>query len=129
MADGAVGAECRRDAREYSLHGCLSTMTDMNEEIVNTRTHHGAGNKQSLVVRVTDNDFQCQVLEKLGRLETKMDMLVGDSQPGRMSLAENRIQILEANDIRRSVYDRIVNAAISVAISAAIAMHDRLGIR
>jgi hypothetical protein len=31
----------------------------------------------------------------------------------------------EKSEIRRSVYDRIVNAAITVAISAAIAMHDR----
>ena len=35
----------------------------------------------------------------------------------------------EKNDIRRSVYDRLVNAVIAVAISEAIAMHDRLGIK
>jgi succinate dehydrogenase hydrophobic anchor subunit len=39
--------------------------------------------------------------------------------------AEDRLALLERNDIRRSVYDRIVNAVITVAISAAIAMHDR----
>jgi len=50
-------------------------------------------------------------------------------QPGRMKLAEDRITALEKNDIRRSVYDRIVNATIAFAIGAAIAMHDRLGIR
>jgi hypothetical protein len=81
------------------------------------------------VVRVTDNDFQREVLEKLGRLEAKMDMLVGGPQPGRMKAAEDRIAQLEKNDIRRSVYDRLVNAAIAMAISAAIAMHDHLGIR
>jgi hypothetical protein len=53
----------------------------------------------------------------------------GDGQPGRVKLAEDRITLLEKSDIRRSVYDRIVNAAITVAISAAIAMHDRWGIR
>jgi hypothetical protein len=31
------------------------------------------------------------------------------------------------SEIRRSLYDRIINAAITVAISAAIAMHDRRG--
>jgi len=31
----------------------------------------------------------------------------------------------EKSEIRRGVYDRIVNAVITVAISAAIAMHDR----
>jgi hypothetical protein len=86
---------------------------------------HGNAGKQPLVVRVTDNDFQCTVLEKLGRLEAKMDMLVGSGQPGRMKQAEDRLNTLERNDIRRSVYDRLVNAAITMAISAAIAMHDR----
>ena len=91
--------------------------------------HYPGGTKQSLVVRVTDSDFQSEVLERLGRLETKMDMLAGSEQPGRMKLAEDRLVALERNDIKRSVYDRIVNAAISMAISAAIAMHDRLGIK
>jgi hypothetical protein len=86
---------------------------------------HGHAGKQPLVVRVTDNDFQCKVLEKLGRLEAKMDMLIGSGQPGRMKQAEDRLSTLERNDIRRSVYDRLVNAAITMAISAAIAMHDR----
>ncbi len=88
-----------------------------------------AGRQQPLVVRVTDNDFQRDVLEKLGRLEAKMDMLFGGGQPGRMKNAEDRIVILERNDIKRSVYDRLLNAVITVAISVAIAMHDRLGIR
>src|SRR5512143_3773502 len=81
--------------------------------------------KHSLLVRVTDNDFQCEVLEKLARLEAKMDMLVGGPQPGRMRLAEERLGQLERNDIRRSVYDRLVNAVIAVAISVAIALHDK----
>ena len=54
---------------------------------------------QRLVVRVTDNDFQREVLDKLGRLEVKMDMLVGGAQPGRMQLAENRLSELERSDI------------------------------
>jgi hypothetical protein len=92
--------------------------------------NYGTGGKlQPLVVRVTDNDFQRNVLEKLGRLEAKMDMLVGGSQPGRMKNAEDRIVLLERNDIKRSVYDRLLNAVITVAISVAITMHDRLGIK
>ena len=81
--------------------------------------------KHPLVVRVTDDDFQREVLEKLTRLEAKMDMLVGGPQPGRMKIAEDRLSALERNDIRRSVYDRLVNAVITVAISALIAFHDR----
>lgn len=80
---------------------------------------------QRLVVRVTDNDFQREVLDKLGRLEVKMDMLVGGAQPGRMILAEERINALEKNDIRRSVYDRLLNAVITTVISALIATHER----
>jgi hypothetical protein len=80
---------------------------------------------QRLVVRVTDNDFQREVLEKLSRLEVKMDMLAGGAQPGRMSLAEEKIRQLERNDIRRSVYDRLVNAVITTAISALISTHGR----
>ena len=81
--------------------------------------------KHSLVVRVTDNDFQREVLEKLARLEAKMDMLAGDSQPGRMRIAELKIEKLERNDVRRGVYDRLVNAVITVTISVLIALHDR----
>jgi len=81
--------------------------------------------KHPLVVRVTDNDFQCEVLEKLARLEAKMEMLVGSGQPGRMKLVEDKVATLEKNDIRRSVYDRLVNAVITMAISALIAFHDR----
>ncbi|HEY7096296.1 MAG TPA: hypothetical protein VH437_06215 [Terriglobales bacterium] len=102
-------------------------MTTIDEEILG-RTTHSAG-KQPLVLRVTDADFQQCVLAKLGRLEAMMEMLVGGTQPGRMKLAEDRIRALEKNDIRRSVFDRLVNAAITVAISAAIAMHDHFGIR
>ena len=104
-------------------------MTDeLNDDVVSRRAHHSAG-KQPLVVRVTDNDFQCEVLEKLARLEAKMEMLIGCGQPGRMSQAEERLTRLERNDIRRGVYERLVNAAISVAVSTVIAMHERLGIR
>ncbi len=46
-------------------------------------------------------------------------------EPGRVKQVEDRITQLEKSEIRRGVYDRIVNAAITVAISAAIAMHDR----
>src|SRR2546428_9515099 len=87
------------------------------------RMHEPA--KHPLVMRVTDNDFQCEVLEKLARLEAKMEMLVGSGQPGRISLIETKVAALERNDVRRGVYDRLVNAAITMAISALIAFHDR----
>jgi trimeric autotransporter adhesin len=47
----------------------------------------------------------------------------GDAMSGPLTLPG------EKNDIRRSVYDRLVNAVIAMAISAAIALHDHFGIR
>jgi hypothetical protein len=88
-------------------------------------THTHEPTRHPLVVRMHDNDFQCEVLEKLARLEAKMDMLTGGSQPGRMSVAEERIEKLERNDIRRSVYDRLVNVIITTVVSALIAFHDK----
>src|SRR5216684_3661202 len=95
-------------------------MTKRTDE---THTHESA--KHPLVVRVTDNDFQCEVLEKLARLEAKMEMLVGGGQPGRISLMENRLNALERFDVRRSVYERLVNAMLTTAISVLIALHDK----
>lgn len=78
------------------------------------------------VIVQSTTDFQLDVLEKLGKLEAKMDMLVGNGQPGRMRLAEDRIMVLERSDIKRNVYDRIVTAGIAFVVSAVIAMHDHL---
>ena len=41
-------------------------------------------------------------------------------QPGRMTLAEDRLVTLEKNDLRRTVYDRIVIAGITFALTFAI---------
>ena len=83
----------------------------------------GAGTRIPVIVQ-TSNDFQLDVLEKLGRLESKVNMLVGNGQPGRMRLAEDRVTTLERNDIKRTVYDRMIAAAIAFAVSAVIAFHD-----
>jgi hypothetical protein len=101
--------------------------TEIDEQVLGKRNFASA--KQPLVLRVTDSDFQREVLEKLGRLETQMETLVGSYQPGRMKLAEDRLAALERSEVRRSVYDRLVNAVIAVAISLVVAMHDHLGIR
>lgn len=76
------------------------------------------------VIVQTSSEFELDVLEKLGRLEAKVDMLVGNGQPGRMRLAEDRLTALEHSDIKRNVYDRIVTALIAFAVSAVIALHD-----
>ena len=75
------------------------------------------------VFHMVDQDFQHDVLEKLSRMEARMEMLIGNGQPGRMTLAENRIVELERNDVRRTVIERFVNAGIAVLISAAVALH------
>ena len=79
--------------------------------------------------QTTSIEFQLEVLEKLGRVEAKIDMIVGNGQPGRMTLAENRLFTLERNDIKRNVYDRIVTAAIAFAVSAVIALHDHFALK
>jgi hypothetical protein len=53
-----------------------------------------------------DRDFQHDVLEKVSRVEAKMEMLMGNGQPGRMTIAENRLVELERNDARRTVVER-----------------------
>ncbi|HUO18037.1 MAG TPA: hypothetical protein VMX38_23890 [Verrucomicrobiae bacterium] len=78
---------------------------------------------EAVELRTIDWHFERNVLEKLSRLEAKMDALVGNGQPGRMTLAENRIVELERNDVRRTVIERFVNGAIALLVSIAIAMH------
>jgi hypothetical protein len=73
-------------------------------------------------VQTRDWQFEREVLEKLCRLEAKMDMLAGNGQPGRMTLAENRLAELERNDVRRTVIERFVNASIALLVSVAIAL-------
>jgi len=69
--------------------------------------------KELSLLRLIDSEFQREVLDKLVRLETKMDTLMGSGQPGRMRIAEEKIATLERNDLRNSLY----NAMISVAIA------------
>jgi hypothetical protein len=83
----------------------------------------GVTEKELSLLRLIDNEFQQDVLDKLVRLETKMDTLIGSTQPGRMKIAEDKINVLERNDLRNSVYNRVLNAALSAGISAAIALH------
>jgi hypothetical protein len=78
--------------------------------------------RESLPQQFADRDFQHDVLEKLTRLEAKMEMLVGNGQPGRMTVAESRIVQLERNDVRRAVIERFVNGGIAIVISAAVAL-------
>ena len=78
---------------------------------------------RELAFRTLDLEFAREVLDKLVRLETKMDMLIGNGQPGRMKLVEDKVALLEKHDLRNSFYNRAVNAAISAVISIAIALH------
>jgi hypothetical protein len=68
-------------------------------------------------LRMIDRNFEHAVLEKLSRLDAKMDTLVGNGQPGRMTLAERRLTELERNDVRRTVIERFVNAGIALLMS------------
>ena len=78
---------------------------------------------RELALKAIDLEFQREVLDKLVRLETKMDALVGNGQPGRMKAVEDKVSVLERNDLRNSVHNRLLNGAISAGISVAIALH------
>lgn len=78
---------------------------------------------RELALRAIDIEFQREVLDKLVRLETKMDSIVGNGQPGRMKIVEDKVGTLERNDLRNSLHNRVVNGVISTAISVAIALH------
>jgi hypothetical protein len=90
----------------------------------NTSDEIGSGGRVQppIVVRMGVSDFQQKVLERLARLETMMDMIIGNGHPGRMQLAEDRLGALEKNDLRRTVYDRIVIAGMTFAITLAISV-------
>jgi hypothetical protein len=75
------------------------------------------------------SEFEREVLDRLGQLQAKVDMLVGNGQPGRVALVEEKLRALERNDIRRSVYDRLVSAAVAFFVSVAIALHEHLGLK
>ena len=78
---------------------------------------------RELALKAIDIEFQREVLDKLVRLETKMDALMGNGQPGRMRVLEDKVAILERNDFRNSVHNRLLNGGISAAIIVAIALH------
>jgi hypothetical protein len=102
-------------------------MTDVEKD---TEKHRRSSMHESpLVLAVPDAEFERETLDRLGRLEAKIDMLVGNTQPGRVKLLEDRVSSLERNDIRRGVYDRLVSAAVASVVSAAIALHDHLGLK
>ena len=48
-------------------------MNEFEEQLLNSKSTH-SGNRQPLVLRVTDADFQQEVLGKLARLEAMMEM-------------------------------------------------------
>jgi hypothetical protein len=40
-----------------------------------------------------------------------------------VKLIEDKVAVLERNDLRNSLYNRVVNAGVSAAISVGIALH------
>jgi hypothetical protein len=80
-------------------------------------------NDRELALRSIDFEFQREVLDKLVRLETKMDSLAGNGQPGRVKLVEDKVAALEKNDLRNTLHNRLVNGVISAGVSVAIALH------
>jgi hypothetical protein len=80
-------------------------------------------------VTMLDPAFERELLERLSRVEAKLDTLVGNGQPGRMRIAEERLATLERDNIRRTVYDRILSGIVALVISAVVALHDHFGLK
>src|SRR5260370_42660534 len=76
---------------------------------------------RELAIRAIDIEFQREVLDKLVRLETKMDALVGNGQPGRMKMAEDKVAGVGGNEMRKKGPNPLGNGGVSAAISAALA--------
>jgi len=102
-------------------------MTELEKEL---EKHRRSSTYDSpIVLAVPDAEFELETLDRLGRLEAKIDMLVGNTQPGRVKMIEDRLGTLERNDIKRGVYDRLVSAAVACVVSIVIALHDHLGLK
>jgi len=66
------------------------------------------------------DDFELDVMEKLGRIEAKLGHLCGNGQPGKVQMIENRLAALEKNDWRRTWIERTITGAISFAVAAVV---------
>jgi hypothetical protein len=70
---------------------------------------------------LSESDFQRHVIDSLGRLETKMDTLVGlDGNGGRVESIDGRIRSLERHNWRQSGFFSAIGAIIGVAVSALV---------
>jgi hypothetical protein len=101
----------------------LTTRYDESATFLFEGCEMGVSEKELSMLRLIDSEFQREVLDKLVRLETKMDSLMGTGGSGRVKIAEDKIAMLERNDLRNSIYNRVVSAAVSAGISVAIALH------
>lgn len=63
--------------------------------------------------------FEIDTSEKLGRIESKLDSLVGNGQPGRMTLAENRLSKIEKDMTAKTAVSHFVTGLLSAVISTA----------
>ena len=118
-------------ATEYWTVGATSPAT-----IASVRTTPGSGTAAQMVTRQYLNSYVDAAVAAAGSGnyvnkggDTMTGPLTLPGEPGRISLMEQKICALEKSDVRRSVHDRILNAIIAVLVSAAIALHDHLGLK
>jgi hypothetical protein len=72
------------------------------------------------------NEFENQVMLKLGKLEAGLDdlkkQLLDNGQPGFITETRKRLTHLEAVDYRRSLIERGISACVAILVSAATAV-------
>jgi hypothetical protein len=115
-----AGTETITGTKQFALPPALPTPAGANDAA-------NKGYVDAAVANVGSGSY----VSKAG--DTMTGPLTLPAEPGRMKLAEDRLVALEKNDLRRNVYDRIVIAgitfAITFAISAIIAWRSYLGLK
>ena len=84
------------------------------------RRRGGEGRRRGRIGRCTRHRGQRRGSEGAvaqGALHRLPRVLVGDGQPGRMKIAEDKILLLQHSEIRRTVYDRLLSALIATVVS------------
>ena len=115
-----AGTETITGTKQFALPPALPTPAGANDAA-------NKGYVDAAVANVGSGSY----VSKAG--DTMTGPLTLPAEPGRMKLAEDRLVALEKNDLRRNVYDRIVIAGITFAItftiSAIMAWRSYLGLK
>jgi hypothetical protein len=113
VIDRRLGTQCAELHGHYPPRELAQKLADLGQEY------------NRALIAVEKNNHGHGVLAYLRMMEYP-NVFAQKGQDGWLTSAVSRPAMIERNDIRRNVYDRIVTAGIAFAVSAAIALHDHL---